>query len=59
MSISYPLTLPTVTGIQNITFTTVNAVAMSMSPFTYKQQVFAHQGQRWVYSFSDWLDESR
>ena len=47
MSISYPLTLPTVTGIQNITFTTVNAVAMSMSPFTYKQQVFAHQGQRW------------
>ena len=47
MSISYPLTLPTVTGIQDITFTAVNAVAMSMSPFTYKQQVFAHQGQRW------------
>lgn len=47
MSISYPLTFPTHTNVKSIDLRAVNAVAMSMSPFTYKQQVFAHQGQRW------------
>ena len=47
MSISYPLTFPTHTNVRSIDLRAVNAVAMSMSPFTYKQQVFAHQGQRW------------
>ena len=47
MSISYPLTFPTHTNVRSIDLRAVNAVAMSMSPFTYKQQIFAHQGQRW------------
>ncbi len=47
MSISYPLTFPTHTNVRSIDLRAVNAVAMSMSPFTYKQQVLAHQGQRW------------
>ena len=47
MSISYPLSFPTHTNVSSIELHTINAVAMSMSPFTFKQQVFAHQGQRW------------
>lgn len=47
MSISYPLTFPTHTNVRSIDLRAVNAVAMSMSPFTYKQQIFSHQGQRW------------
>lgn len=47
MTISYPLALPTVTGIAQITLRGVNAVAISQSPFTFKQQVIAHQGQKW------------
>ena len=47
MAISYPLTFPTVTGVNSINLRAVNAVAMSESPFTYKQQVIAHTGQRW------------
>jgi hypothetical protein len=47
MAITYPLTLPSHTGIQNITLRAVNTVGMSMSPFTYQQQVVAHAGQRW------------
>ncbi len=47
MSISYPLSFPTHTNVRSVDLRAVNAVAMSMSPFTYKQQVFAHQGQRW------------
>ena len=47
MAISYPLTLPSHTGIQNITLRAVNTVGMSMSPFTYQQQAVAHAGQRW------------
>lgn len=46
--INYPLTAPTSTvGYESIEFRAVNAVVTSQSPFTYKQQVFAHQGQRW------------
>ena len=47
MAITYPLTLPSHTGIQNITLRAVNTVGMSMSPFTYQQQAVAHAGQRW------------
>tara|TARA_R100000697_G_scaffold28462_1_gene37605 strand:- start:489 stop:1109 length:621 start_codon:yes stop_codon:yes gene_type:complete len=47
MAITYPLTLPSHTGIQNITLRAVNTVGMSMSPFTYQQQTVAHAGQRW------------
>lgn len=47
MAISYPLTLPSHTGIQSITFRAVNTVGISQSPFTYAQQAVAHAGQRW------------
>ncbi len=47
MAISYPLTLPSHTGIAQINLRAINTVAMSMSPFTYAQQVVAHSGQRW------------
>lgn len=47
MAISFPLSTPTTIGIESIEITAVNAVATSQSPFTYKQQVVAHQGQRW------------
>lgn len=47
MAISYPLTLPSHTGIAQIEFRAINTVGMSMSPFTYAQQVVAHSGQRW------------
>jgi hypothetical protein len=47
MAISYPLAFPTVTGVAAVTLRGVNAVAISESPFTFKQQVIAHQGQRW------------
>lgn len=47
MAISYPLTLPSHTGLANITLRAVNQTAMSMSPFTYKQQIHNHAGQRW------------
>jgi len=52
MSISYPLSLPTSIGIESIELRAVNAVATSQSPFTYKQQIVAHQGQRWEASIS-------
>jgi len=47
MAISFPRSLPTVTGIANITLRAVNQTAMTMSPFTYKQQIHNHAGQRW------------
>lgn len=47
MAISYPLTLPTQTGIASVNLHAINSVAISQSPFTYKQQVVAHTGQRW------------
>jgi len=47
MAIIYPLTFPTQTGIATVNLHAINAVAISSSPFTYKQQVVAHSGQRW------------
>jgi hypothetical protein len=47
MAISYPLNTPTTIGIESIELRARNAVAVSQSPFTYKQQVVAHQGQTW------------
>lgn len=46
MAESYPIALPT-GGIRNIELFAQNAVAMSVSPFTYSQQVYRHQGQSW------------
>lgn len=52
MAISYPLTTPTTIGIESITLRAVNAVATSQSPFTYKQQIVSHGGQRWEASIT-------
>ena len=52
MSITYLISTPTTIGIESITLRAVNAVATSSSPFTYKQQIVAHQGQRWEASVS-------
>ena len=47
MALSYPLDQPTGIGIAQIELRAVHAVVASQSPFTFKQQVVAHQGQRW------------
>jgi len=47
MTISYPRTLPTHTGIAQIELRAVNAVAYSQSPFTFAGQAHAYQGQMW------------
>jgi len=47
MAITYPLSLPSHKKPANITFRAINTIGMSMSPFTYQQQLFAHAGQRW------------
>jgi len=47
MAISYPLTLPTNIGMASIELRARNAVAVSSSPFTYKQTVHAYDGQMW------------
>lgn len=47
MPISYPLNTPTTIGIESIELRAVNAVATSQSPFTYKQQIVSHTGQKW------------
>ena len=52
MAISYPLATPTSIGIESIELRAVNAVAVSQSPFTYKQQVISHGGQKWEASVS-------
>ena len=52
MAISYPLATPTSIGIESIELRAVNAVATSQSPFTFKQQVISHTGQKWEASIS-------
>jgi len=52
MALSYPLNTPTTIGIESIELRAVNAVAVSQSPFTYKQQVISHGGQKWEASVS-------
>ena len=47
MALTYPLNQPTTIGIESIELRAVNAVAVSQSPFTYKQQVISHGGQKW------------
>jgi len=52
MAISYPLDTPDTIGIESIELRAVNAVSTSQSPFTYKQQVISHTGQKWEASVS-------
>ena len=53
MSIVYPLAMPTdVIGITEIELRAENAVGITQSPFTFRQQVFRYPGQRWTASVS-------
>ena len=47
MAITYPLALPTITGLRAVRLTARNSVGVSTSPFTFSQQTYKHQGQRW------------
>lgn len=47
MALSYPLSTPTTIGIESIELRAVNAVSVSQSPFTYRQQVISYGGQKW------------
>lgn len=47
MTITYPITLPTTPGFTNAQITARNAAGISESPFTFRQQVYQHQGQMW------------
>jgi hypothetical protein len=47
MPITYPLTLPTITGISSINIRPFSVVAVAESPFTLSQQVQEYAGQRW------------
>ena len=44
---SYPLTLPTVTGIKTQNWGLTRVVALTESPFTNQQQVYEHDGAQW------------
>lgn len=45
---TYPLALPTHTGIRGIEFRAVNSVAYERSPFTFAGQAQANAGQMWM-----------
>jgi len=47
MAESYPIALPTHTGIAQIRLLARDVVGVSTSPFNLKQQTFRHPGQRW------------
>ena len=47
MAITYPLSLPTDSGIAAIKLSAANAVAVSRSPFTFATQVHAYDGEMW------------
>lgn len=47
MALTYPLSLPAVSGRRQITIRQRTVVAVSESPFTLQRQVQVHQGQRW------------
>ena len=47
MAISYPLSTPTTIGIESVEIRAKNTVAISESPFTYKQQIVDFGGQKW------------
>ena len=49
---SYPLTLPTVTGIKTQNFGLTRTISISQSPFTKQEQVFQHEGEQWKATFT-------
>ena len=49
---SYPLTLPTVTGITTQNWGLERVVAVTESPFTNQEQVYEHEGAQWKATFT-------
>ena len=49
---SYPLTLPTVTGITTQNWAMERVVAVTESPFTNQEQIFEHEGAQWRATFT-------
>jgi|TARA_R110001606_G_scaffold366749_1_gene522013 hypothetical protein len=49
---SYPLTLPTATGVTTQNWGLRKTVAITQSPFTAQQQVYQHEGEQWKATFS-------
>lgn len=47
MAISYPLALPTVTGVSKVVLRKTSIVAIARSPYTGVEQVHKHAGQIW------------
>ena len=47
MAISFPLSLPTATGIKSVTISPISVVGSTRSIYTLEEQVQAHQGQAW------------
>lgn len=47
MAISYPLSLPTASGIMRVRLVANNVVGVAQSPFTASQQVYKYPGQFW------------
>ena len=47
MTISYPLALPNTTSIKSVNLRARSNIAVTQSPFTYKQQVLKFQGSAW------------
>jgi hypothetical protein len=52
MAITYPTTTPTSIGIANIQLRQSQVVSRSTSPFSFKEQVIVHTGERWGASVS-------
>lgn len=46
MAITYPLSLPNVSGIATVNFIARSSVGLTTSPFTYQTQAFRNQGER-------------
>lgn len=52
MAISYPLALPASLTARTASIRGRSAVGVSMSPFSFAQQVYAHQGEMWEADFT-------
>jgi len=52
VAITFPLTLPTTIGMAEIQIIAADIVGESESPFTFEQQIFDWQAQRWAGSVS-------
>lgn len=48
MAISFPLSLPTTPGVIRVSFSSVSAVGVNRSPWTFQTQVQEHPGQSWT-----------